>query len=144
MRSIAKVLFLVLSVASASFVSTARATDYTVLMTGDYGGAMFFDPGFITIQQGDRIRWQNVVAIQHTATSGDECIADGTFTTGIMNPGATSAYITFNTVGTISYFCRFHCEMGMTGGITVKAPPVSIQPKTWGAIKALYKATTAP
>jgi len=142
MRSIAKVLFLVLAVASTGLFSTAHATDHTVLMNGDYFGAMFFDPPIIDIAPGDRVRWQNVVAIQHTATSGTECTPSGSWTTGIMNPGQTSAYVTFATVGSIEYFCRFHCEMGMTGIINVKTPTVSTRPVTWSAIKALYRATT--
>ena len=137
MRFIAKV-FLVVCIVSTILPLQVFATDYTVLMNGDYFGAMFFDPQFLTINQGDRVRWQNVVAIQHTATSGEDCTPNGSWTTGIMNPGATSAYVTFNTVGMIDYFCRFHCEMGMTGGITVKTPSVAVKPTTWGSIKALY------
>ncbi len=143
MRSIAKLL-LVVCIASASLGSTAHATDYTVLMNGDYFGAMFFDPQYLTINQGDRVRWQNVVAIQHTATSGEDCTPSGGWTTGIINPGGTSGYITFNSAGMIDYFCRFHCEMGMTGGITVKAPPLPAKPSTWGSIKALYITKPTP
>lgn len=143
MRFIAKV-FLIVCIASTILPVSVFATDYTVLANGDYFGAMFFDPPLITVNQGDRIRWVNVVLVQHTATSGaDDCVPSGTFTTGILNPGDTSAYVTFNTVGTIPYFCRFHCFMGMTGEITVKTAPVATQQKTWGAIKALYSASTS-
>ena len=141
MRKIAKA-FLLVCLASTSLLSTAHATDYTITMNGDYTGFMFFDPSIININTGDRIRWVNVVAVQHTATSGEDCTPNGTFTTGIMNPGQTSAYITFNTAGNIPFFCRFHCEMGMTGEINVKQTPVPVQPKTWGAVKALFAATT--
>jgi len=141
MRRIAKV-FLVVSFFSSVLAAQAMATDYTVKMSGDYA-AMFFDPASITVTVGDRIRWENVVAVQHTATSGTECLPDGVFTTGIVNPGGTTAYITFNTVGTIPYYCRFHCEMGMTAEVVVKPVPVPVRPTTWGSIKAMYRALTS-
>src|SRR5512147_945851 len=134
MRFRAKV-FLLLALASTSPFSTAFASDHTVLMNGDYGGAMFFDPASITVHVGDRIRWSNVVLVQHTSTSGTECLPDGGWTTGIMNPAQTSAYITVSTVGTFPYFCRFHCGMGMTGEVIVIPGPLPVRPSTWGAIK---------
>jgi plastocyanin len=137
---IAKV-FLLVTLLSSVVAAHALAADHTVLMSGDYA-AMFFDPASITITAGDRVRWQNVVAVQHTATSGTECAPDGIFSAGIMNPGQTSAYITFNTVGTFPYYCRFHCEMGMTGEVIVKQVPVPVRQKTWGAVKALFAALT--
>jgi plastocyanin len=143
MRLIAKV-FLSGVLLSTSFLSNAFATDHTVLMNGDYGGAMFFDPPSVTVTAGDRIQWTNVVALQHTSTSGTECVPDAHWTTGIMNPGATSAFITFNTVGTFPYFCRFHCAMGMVGEVIVNPRPLPVRAKTWGSIKALYAAFTAP
>ena len=141
MRFSAKV-FLLAVLALTSLLSTAFAADHTVLMNGDYGGAMFFDPPSITVHAGDRIRWTNVVLVQHTSTSGTECLPDGGWTTGIMNPGQTSAYITFSTVGTFPYFCRFHCVMGMTGEVSVIPAPLPVKPTTWGAVKALYAAVT--
>jgi plastocyanin len=137
---IAKV-FLVVSLLSSVAAAEALAADHTVLASGDYA-AMFFDPPSITITVGDRVRWQNVVAVQHTSTSGTECAPDGVWTTGILNPGQASAYVTFNTVGTFDYYCRFHCEMGMTGEVIVKAAPVPVQQKTWGKLKALFAALT--
>ena len=135
--------FLVVSLLSSVFAAQAPAADHTVLMNGDYA-AMFFDPASITITVGDRVRWQNVIAVQHTSTSGTACLPDGVWTTGIMNPGQVSAYVTFNTVGTFAYYCRFHCEMGMTGEVIVKAAPVPVKAKTWGAVKALFAALTTP
>jgi len=142
MRRIAKV-FLFGALTSMSFLSAAFAADHTVLMNGDYGGAMFFDPPTITVHAGDRIQWTNIIAVQHTSTSGTECAPDGVWTTGIMNPGATSAFITFNTVGTFPYYCRFHCAMGMTGEVVVIPVPVPVKSTTWGSIKALYAAITS-
>ena len=129
--------FFLASLASVVVVTApVHATDHLVLMNGDYA-AMFFDPSSISIQPGDRVRWRNVTADFHTATSGTDCAPAGLWTTGTVNPAATSAFITFNTAGTYAYFCRFHCAMGMVGEVVVQqALPVT--PSTWGRIKALY------
>jgi plastocyanin len=119
MRFIAK-LFLVAGLLSLIALSAASAADHIVLMNYDTGTmAAFFDPAFITIDPGDRIQWQNVSIVQHTSTSGLDCLPDGTWSSGIINPGASSAFITFNTPGTFDYYCRFHCLMGMTGEVVV-------------------------
>lgn len=136
MRNFAKV-FLVASL-TITGASAALATDHTVIMNGDYGGAMFFDPAIITIHSGDRIRWTNVMLEIHTATSGEDCTPNLNWTTGSVNPGASSAYITFTDLGQFPYFCRFHCFMGMVGEITVVQAPVRAENTTWGRIKALY------
>ena len=138
MRRIARVL-LVVPLFGVLVSSVASATDYTVLMNGDYFGNMFFDPPSITVNTGDRIRWSNVTTLIHTATRGSDCLPDGGFNTGSVNPGATTAYFTFSAVGTSTYYCRFHCEMGMVGEITVQQVPVKTQSATWSRIKALYR-----
>lgn len=143
MRFIAKV-FLVGAIASTSLLSTAFATDHTVFMNGDYYGNMFFEPASITIYAGDRVRWKNVVAAQHTSTSGTDCTPDGTWTTGILNQAGASAFVTFSTVGTFPYFCHFHCTMGMVGEVIVTPRPLPVRATTWGSVKALYAAFTAP
>jgi plastocyanin len=113
-------------------------------MSGDYGGAMFFDPSIITIQAGDRVRWTNVVLEIHTSTSGTDCAPDGMWTTGSIAPGGTSGYVTFNTLGSFSYYCRFHCDLGMTGEVIVTQPPVRTESTTWGRVKSLYAIKTRP
>ena len=129
--------FLLASLASgAAVIAPVHATDYTVLMNGDYA-AMFFDPASISIQPGDRVRWRNVTIEFHTSTSGEECAPNGIWAAGTVNPGEASAFVTFNTAGTFPYYCRFHCFMGMTGDIIVQQP-LPVKPSTWGRIKALY------
>ena len=59
---------------------------------------------------GTRI-WRNADVMTHTATSG------GTFDTGFVGPGASSAPITMSTVGTFPYLCTLH--PGMTGTLRV-------------------------
>jgi plastocyanin len=128
------------SLASVFAVATPLlAADYTVTM-----GPASFSPASLTIDAGDRVRWRNLSPVQHTATSGTNCEPDGLWDTGFMNPNAISAYYTFNTPGTYPYFCMIHCLLGMTGEIIVKQPPVPVQNKTWGAIKALYKTSNLP
>ena len=139
MRTIARV-FLVVPLFGVLVSSVASATDYTVKMNGDYFGNMFFEPLAIAVNVGDRVRWQNVTTVVHTATRGSDCLPDGGFNTGNINPGAFSAYVTFNAVGTATYYCRFHCEMGMVGEINVQQVPVRTQTTTWSRIKALYVA----
>jgi plastocyanin len=140
MRSTANVL-LVACIAAMS-VTPALAADHTVVMTGDYFGNMFFEPASLNIGVGDRVRWFNNSLVIHTSTSGEECLGDGLWSTGSVNPGATSAFVTFNSLGSYVYYCRFHCEMGMVGEIAV-SQIVSTQSATWGRVKALYKATTS-
>ena len=140
MRIAAKVL-LVMCLAVTSLSSVAMATDHEVLATGDYFGAMFFSPPVINIAPGDRVRWKNDMIVIHTSTSGNDCLPNGLWTTGSLDPGQTSPYVTFNSVGTFDYYCRFHCEMGMVGAIVVDQV-VKTQQSTWGSIKALYRGTT--
>lgn len=137
MRIFAKV-FLIATLLAVFAAGAPLAADHLIVMNGDYGGAMFFDPPAITINVGDRIQWHNAMIEFHTATSGTDCIPNGAWTTGTVNPGATSGFVAFPTVGSIDYYCRFHCEMGMVGLITVQQAPVKTEAKTWGAIKALY------
>ncbi len=137
MRTIAKA-FLVVALPGLFASSGALAADHTINMNGDYFGNMFFEPASIAINVGDRIRWTNITSIIHTATAGSGCAPSGAFNTGNVNPGAATAYITFNTVASLSYYCRFHCEMGMVGEIEVQQIPVKTQPTTWGRVKALY------
>jgi plastocyanin len=136
MRFNAKV-FLFVSLVVSSLCSSAFATDYTVKTGDSYGGGMFFDPPTLNINPGDRVRWENQSIYQHTATSGENCTPNGTFNSGILNPGGISAYVTFASAGEFAYYCRFHCEMGMVGSINVTAP-VRTRQGTWGSVKALY------
>jgi plastocyanin len=137
MRTIAKA-FLVVALPGLLSSSVALAADHTVTMNGDYFGNMYFEPAALAIHQGDRVRWTNVTAIIHTATGGSECFPDGSFSVGNVSPGATTAYVTFNTISSFAYYCRFHCEMGMVGEIEVQQIPVKTALTTWGRVKALY------
>lgn len=97
----------------------------------------------LVIHPNDTVTWKNDGVLQHTSTSGSPCRANGTWDSGILNPGQsfTPATNPFTAVGTFPYFCVFHCGMGMTGTITVQLP-VKVESSTWGAIKALFRVAT--
>jgi len=60
-----------------------------------------------TVTVGQTVAWKNVVGATHTATSD----ASGTFDTGSIGAGATSAPITMGTAGSFPYHCSFHNSM---------------------------------
>ena len=68
-------------------------------------GANSYSPSPATVQVGQQVRWRNNDSVPHTATQS------GGFNTGVLNPGQTSAPITFSTPGTVSYFCLLHTNM---------------------------------
>ncbi len=71
-----------------------------------------YSPRRVTVTQGQKVAWKNNDAMVHTATAG------GTFNTGNIGSGATSATITMNTVGTFTYICAV-AGHNMTGFLTV-------------------------
>jgi len=96
-----------------------------------------FSPQNITIPEGDTIRWINNSGLFHTSTSGVGCVPSGLWSIDI--PNGSQVTRDFGTIGTFSYFCIPHCGALMTGTITVDHA-VPTEERTWGAVKALYKA----
>lgn len=92
---------------------TAKTVDVFVSGTA-------FNPAVVTLNPGDQIRW--TVSGSHTITSGvgpaDPLVGD-LFDETVGNGSIYTA--TFNDIGSISYFCRIHFAMGMTGTINVVA-----------------------
>ncbi|MEW6002665.1 MAG: plastocyanin/azurin family copper-binding protein [Nitrospirota bacterium] len=83
-----------------------------------------FNPLQITINTGDTVRWTNSGVIQHTTTSGANCVSDGKWDSGFLSPGQTFSF-TFTSPGTFPYFCAManHCSaFGMIGTVTVVNP----------------------
>lgn len=76
-------------------------------------GANSYSPNPASVQVGQQIRWHNVDSIVHTATRDG-----GGFDTGLISPGATSAPITINTAGSLSYHCAVHPTMAGTLNVT--------------------------
>jgi len=98
-----------------------------------------FVPGVVTIAAGDTVRWE-WTSLVHTVTSGS----------GPSDPNVGSLFDApldsthpvfihrFTQVGSVSYFCRFHFLMGMTGTVVVQ-PATPAEMATWSAVKTLYR-----
>lgn len=67
-----------------------------------------FGPATLNIAAGTTVTWTNNDPVPHTATG-----VDGSFDTGVIDPGAT-AVMTFDNPGTFSYGCSFHPNMAGT------------------------------
>lgn len=67
-----------------------------------------FAPPRAEILAGDTLTWTHDGAEQHTITADD-----GSFDSGIINPGDTFAF-TFGVSGSFPYYCQIH---GAPGGI---------------------------
>ena len=78
-------------------------------------------PDVLTITAGDTIEWV-WSAGSHTVTEGVPCTSSGGFDQPLnsMNPRVV---VTFNTPGSIDYYCRPHCATGQDGLITVQPCP---------------------
>jgi plastocyanin len=83
------------------------------------GGNHSFSPVFVSIQQGDTVKW-TWRASGHTVTSGTPGHPSGLFDTGIRSSGFTFSF-TFPEAGTFSYYCIPHGSFGMVGSVTVAA-----------------------
>ena len=79
-------------------------------------GSMSYSPDPATITQGDTVQWVWASA-SHSVTASDP---SGLFDSGVHNPPFTFSR-TFNTPGTISYYCTFH-GAAMSAVINVNAP----------------------
>jgi plastocyanin len=71
-----------------------------------------FHPAEIEIAAGTTVTWTNNDTVAHTATA-----TDGTFDSGILDPGASFKY-TFDKPGTYDFACLIHPKM--KGTITVR------------------------
>lgn len=84
--------------------------------------SFFFSPSSITASPGDTVKWTNVGAMAHTATSGTQGTpGEGVlFDSGFMNPGAVFRWVVKDTSGVLPYFCQPHAFAGMLGQITIQ------------------------
>jgi len=85
--------------------------DLTITIVG-MNGSQSFSPNPGTIRVGQRVAWLNADSVAHTATANG-----GSFNTGILAPGSTSAAITITAAGSFGYHCTLHPEM--VGTLTV-------------------------
>jgi len=84
----------------------------TINIVGDRGNQSF-TPSPTTVRMGQTVAWRNNDSTTHNANQDN-----GTFASGNITAGATSAPITMSTAGTFTYHCTIH--PGMVGTITVQ------------------------
>lgn len=96
-----------LGLAAVTFNATGSApVRVDVLMQG----IAFVAPGGgddVSIMLGDTVRWENLDAVQHTATSTSEPSGGVTFDSGLLNGGQGFSFVP-NTRGEWEYFCEVH------------------------------------
>jgi plastocyanin len=102
-----------------AFLALSRIAALGATVTVTVGNNMSFDPGFVTINTGDTVKWV-WNASHHTVTSGAPGNYSGMFNSGLQNAGGTFSY-TFANAGAFDYYCIPHGEMGMVGNVKVVA-----------------------
>lgn len=86
--------------------------------------SLSFSPNSVTIQQGDTVRWSKPAGGLHNVRENG-----GTPDTVFYSGGPTTAAFTYDKIfnapllGTYNYRCDVHGPSGMTGTVTVLAPP---------------------
>jgi plastocyanin len=112
--------------------AVAQAASAIVNVGGD--NPPTFSPASITITKGDTVTFinkgglHNVVADDNSFRCAHGC--DGSGGNGAASLSTWVVSLTFNTPGTIGYYCEIHGSpgQGMFGTITVNAPtPVRLQ-----------------
>ena len=86
----------------------------------------YFEPDVIYAEPGDTVIWQYVNGYPHTVTSGipDPCpdgTPDGWFDGVLSSPGDEVIWeVPAEAPAEVTYYCKPHCMMGMTGTIYVE------------------------
>jgi plastocyanin len=91
-------------------VGGGGTADVTITINGMLGAASF-SPNAAAVKVGQKVAWRNADSTAHTATGG-------TFDTGAIGSGQTSAPITFAAVGNFDYHCTIHPTMVGTVSVT--------------------------
>ena len=102
--------------------AAVQATTFTVTANA----TLTFTPATLTINAGDTVTWQNVGGVPHNVVADDNSFSNG-------SPSAANWTFshTFNTAGTVGYYCSLHGNPsgGMRGSIVVNAaapPPITL------------------
>jgi plastocyanin len=90
---------------------SATPPDLVITIVG-VNGNLSYSPNPAAARVGQRVIWRNADSMTHTATANG-----GSFDTGILDPGASSAPITMGAPGAFPYLCTIH--PGMVGTLTV-------------------------
>jgi plastocyanin len=106
----------ILVIGSAGLAPATWAANTSISITDSR-----YDPGDLTIVQGEVVTWTQNGGLTHTVTADG-----GSFDSGVLAPGAFFDHA-FETPGTYTYHCTLH---DMSGRITVLAatPPSSAAP----------------
>ena len=85
--------------------TSAAGPDVVITIQGMEGGRSF-SPASASLKVGQTVAWRNADSIAHTASADN-----GSFDTGIVAPGATSAPVKLTSAGTFAYHCNIHPSM---------------------------------
>jgi plastocyanin len=101
--------------------SGATAAPATTAATAAKGAAVTikgfsFSPATLTVDKGTTVNFTNNDSTTHTITSGANRTKDGKFDQQVS--GGAETTVTFDTPGTVEYFCNFHSSM--RGTVVVK------------------------
>jgi plastocyanin len=89
---------------------TATTLPDLVITILGVNASLSYSPNPANARVGQRVIWRNTDAMTHTATSGS-------FDTGFLGPGASSAPLTMGAAGSFPYLCTIH--PGMVGTLVV-------------------------
>lgn len=94
--------------------------DVSMITDGD---EYIFDPIGLHIEPGDTVRFINESG-SHSATAYEDRIPDGTpvFDSGVLTEEGAEFEQTFDTEGTVDYFCTPHKDLGMIARLVVGDP----------------------
>lgn len=84
-----------------------------------------FVPETLSVATGDTVVWSNNGIVNHTSTSGTNCNPDGLWDSGLVSPGDSFSFV-FDSAAEYPYFCIPHCNLGMTGLISVGESGIEI------------------
>lgn len=93
----------------AEVMATASPTAPSEAIIVDVRG-FTYAPKVIEVPVGTTITWTNADQILHTVTSGTPDSPDGTIDGQMPEAGTTTSF-TFDTPGTVTYFCSRHLFM---------------------------------
>ena len=79
--------------------------DVTITIVG-MNGNQSFSPNPATVTAGQTVAWRNADSITHNVAADN-----GSFSTGNIAPGTTSAPIMMSTAGSFGYHCQIHPTM---------------------------------
>jgi plastocyanin len=121
-----------LALAAAGFALPASAATHTV----NVGPGLSYSPATLTIAVGDTVKFtnrgglHNVKANDNSFRCAHGCDGDGQGGNGAASSEIWHANVTFDTAGTIGYYCETHGTptTGMRGTIIVEpTTPVELQ-----------------